>query len=80
MVLCIALLNNEFYQFRVDSFYGLKVMARKKKLNKMSVCKTVMPPYCHTDTGSDTVHKMISKELIGKYQRHLRKEQKESYQ
>ena len=30
---------------------------------KMSVCKTVMPPYCHIDTGSDTVHFLISKEL-----------------
>ena len=33
----------------------------------MSVCKTVMPPYYHIDTGSDTVHLLISKELIGKY-------------
>ena len=43
--------------------------------NKMSVCKTVMPPYCHIDTGSGTVNLPISKELIGKYQRHLWKEQ-----
>ena len=35
--------------------------------NKMSVCKTVMPPYCHIDTGSGTVHLLISKELTGKY-------------
>ena len=35
--------------------------------NKMSVCKTVMPPYCQIDTGSGTVHLLISKELIGKY-------------
>ena len=43
----------------------------------MSVCKTVMPPppHCHIDTGSGTVHLLISKELIGKYRRHLRKEQ-----
>ena len=41
----------------------------------MSVCKTVMPLNCHIDTGSGTVHLLISKELIGKYQRHLRKEQ-----
>ena len=41
----------------------------------MSVCETVMPPYCHIDTGSGTVHLLISKELIGKYQHHLRKEQ-----
>ena len=44
-------------------------------LNKMSVCKTVMPPYCHIDTGNGTVHLLISKELIGKYRHHLRKEQ-----
>ena len=31
----------------------------------MSVCKTVMLPYCHIDTGSGTVHLLISKELIG---------------
>ena len=43
--------------------------------NKMSVWKTVMPPYCHIDTGSETVHLLISKELIGKYRNHLRKEQ-----
>ena len=41
----------------------------------MSVCKTVMPPYCHIDTGSGTVHLLILKELIGKYRHHLRKEQ-----
>ena len=41
----------------------------------MSVCQTVMPPYCHIDTGSVTVHLLISKELIGKYKYHLRKEQ-----
>ena len=41
----------------------------------MSVCKTVMPPYCHIDTGSGTVYLLISKELIGKYRRLLRKEQ-----
>ena len=41
----------------------------------MSGCKTVMPPYCHIDTGSGTVHLLISKELIGKYRRYLRKEQ-----
>ena len=41
----------------------------------MSVRKTVMPLYCHTDTGSGTVHLLISKELIGKYRHHLRKEQ-----
>ena len=29
--------------------------------NKMSVCKTVMPPYCHIDTESGTVHLLISK-------------------
>ena len=34
-----------------------------------------MPPYCHTDTGSGTVILLISKELIGKYCYHLRKEQ-----
>ena len=40
----------------------------------MSDCKTLMPPpICHIDTGS-TIHKLISKELIGKYRRHLRKE------
>ena len=33
----------------------------------MSVCNTVMPPYCHIDTGSGTVHLLISKELTGKY-------------
>ena len=43
--------------------------------NKMSVCKTVMPPYCHIDTGSGIVHLLESKELIGKYRHHLRKEQ-----
>ena len=43
--------------------------------NKMSVCKTAMPPYCHIDTGSGTVHLLITKELIGKYLYHLRKEQ-----
>ena len=41
----------------------------------MSVCQTVMPTYCHIDTGSGTVHLLTSKELIGKYRRHLRKEQ-----
>ena len=34
-----------------------------------------MPPYCHIDTASGTVHLLISKELIGKYRRHLGKEQ-----
>ena len=34
-----------------------------------------MPPYCHIDTGSGTVHLLISKELIGKYCHHLMKEQ-----
>ena len=42
--------------------------------NKMSVCKTVMPPYYHINIESETVHKMISEELIMKYQCHLRKE------
>ena len=37
--------------------------------------KTVMLPCCHIDTGSGTVHFLISKELIGKYRRHLGKEQ-----
>ena len=43
----------------------------------MSVCKTVLPPYCHIDTESGIVHLLISKELhvIGKYWHHLRKEQ-----
>ena len=41
----------------------------------MTVCKTVIPPYCHFDTGSGTVHLLISKEFIGKYRYHLRKEQ-----
>ena len=41
----------------------------------MSLCKAVMPTYCHSDAGSGTVHLLISNELIGKYQRHLRKEQ-----
>ena len=41
----------------------------------MSVSETVMPPDCHIDTGSGTVHLLISKELIGKYRRHLRIEQ-----
>ena len=41
----------------------------------MSVCKTVMLPYGQIDTGSGTVHLLISKELIGKYWHHLRKEQ-----
>ena len=41
----------------------------------MSVCKTIMPPYFHIDSGSGTVHLLISKELIGKYRHHLRKEQ-----
>ena len=39
----------------------------------MSVCKTVIP-HCHIDTGSGTVNKLISEELIGKYQCHFRKE------
>ena len=43
--------------------------------NMMSVCKTVMLPYRHIDTGSDTGHLLISKELIGKYGHHLRIEQ-----
>ena len=41
----------------------------------MSVCKTDMPPHCHIDTGSGTVHLLISKELIGKYPPHLKREQ-----
>ena len=41
----------------------------------MSVCKTVMPPYCQIYTGSGTVYLPISKEFIDKYRRHLRKEQ-----
>ena len=41
----------------------------------MSVCKTVMSTYCHTDTGSGTVHLLMSKELTGKYRHHLRKDQ-----
>ena len=45
------------------------------RANKMSVCKTIMLPYCHTDTGSGTIHLLISKELIIEYGRHLRKEQ-----
>ena len=32
----------------------------------MSVCKTVMPLYCHINTESGTVNLLISKELIGK--------------
>ena len=44
----------------------------------MSVCKTVMPLFCHTDTGSGTVQTFISKELIGKYRCHLRKEQRKT--
>ena len=34
-----------------------------------------MPPFCYIDTGIDTVHLLISEELIGKYRCHLRKEQ-----
>ena len=30
--------------------------AGTQDVNKMSVCKTVMPPFCHIDTGSGTVH------------------------
>ena len=56
------------------SVIDMKIRIITKK-NKMSVCKTVMPPYCRIDTGSDTVHLLISKEMIGKYRRHLRKEQ-----
>ena len=37
------------------------------KLNKMYVCKIVMSPYCHIDTGSGTVHLLISKEPKDKY-------------
>ena len=37
------------------------------KTNNISVCKTVMPSYCHIYTGSGTVHLLISKELVGKY-------------
>ena len=33
----------------------------------MSFSKTVIPPYFHIDAGSGRVHKLISKELIGKY-------------
>ena len=48
---------------------------RTKEQNKISVCETVMfPPPCHIDTGSGTVHKLISKELDGKYRCYLRKE------
>ena len=36
--------------------------------------KQSCPPYCHIDTGSGTVHLLISKEMIGKYQHHFRKE------
>ena len=48
---------------------GLKVICPSLNhfFNKRSVCKTVMPPYCHIDTGSGTFHLLISKELIGKY-------------
>ena len=42
---------------------------------EQDVCKTVMPPYCHIDTGSGAVHLLKSKELIGKYRHHLKKEQ-----
>ena len=40
----------------------------QKETRLMSVCKTVMPlpSHCHTDTGSGTVHLLISKKLIGK--------------
>ena len=41
--------------------------------NKMSVCKTLIPPYCHIGKGRGTVRKLISKELIGKYRCHLKK-------
>ena len=46
----------------------------------MSVCKTVKPIYCHIDTGKGTVHKLISKELIGKYLCHLRKERGKTHE
>ena len=46
----------------------------KLTFNKISVCKRVMPPK-PIHTGRGTVHRLISKELIGKYQCHLRKEQ-----
>ena len=38
----------------------LTLRALKPKFNKMSVFKTVMPPYCHIDTGNGTVHLLIS--------------------
>ena len=43
----------------------------------MSVCKKVIPPTATwaSGTGSGTVHLLISKEMIGKYRHHLRKEQ-----
>ena len=33
------------------------------------------PPPRHIDTGSGTVHILMSKEFIGKYRRHLTKQQ-----
>ena len=44
-------------------------------LTRCLFVKQSCPPYCHIDTESSTFHLLISKELIGKYQRHLRKEQ-----
>ena len=43
------------------------------KTRCLFVEQSCFPPYCYIDTGSGTVHKLISKELIGKYRCHLRK-------
>ena len=80
--LCIIATNTNA-KFQVNQTGDDKVMlwtqnySNKLLIQWQTICpfvKQSCPPYCHIDTGSGTVHLLISKELIGKYQHHFRKE------